>query len=230
MEKQMKLLFKMLMGVGLVLLFSGCASTSGPTTNVGIVNGKYAARTTIPNNNKGKKVKITAGQSYNCEMTGSVDGKIYSFDLKVSNDGNTLLSYNDKVNGKLSPTSYTGKFVFKPKYGWAETTKGSGVFRTSPQHPSKIFLAMNKKQAKANQGYVFQCTQTTNNTITHTRYMTNHEIDAYKHGQQIAVQQRAIDSANYNATMANIQAQNAQMNYNTQQMMNRNNTYKVKIY
>ncbi len=219
-----------LLVIGSIFVMSGCASTTGPTTQVGIVNGKYAAQTTIPNNNKGKKVKITAGQSYNCELKDSNTGDIFSFDLKVSNDGNSLLSYNDKRNGKLSPTSYTGKLVWKPNYGFVETIKGDSVIRINIKDPSKILLSMTKKDGEAYRGNILQCTQTTNNTLTDTRYLTNHEIDAYKHGQQIAVQQRAIDSANYNATMANLQAQTAQTNYNTQQMLNRMNTYNVNVY
>ena len=68
--------------LGGMFLLSGCASSSGPTTRVGIVNGKYAAQTVIPNNNKGKIENITMGQSYYC-IARHKDGKqTISFDLK----------------------------------------------------------------------------------------------------------------------------------------------------
>ena len=213
-----------------VVLISGCASTSRPTSKVGIVNGKYAVKTTVPNNNKGKKVNITMGQSYHC-IAKSNDGKqTMSFDLKALSDGKTLLDGNNKSNGKLSPTGYPGKYVHNPKYGFVETTKGSNIIQISSDNSGRIGLYSNKKALKSGKGIGFVCTQTTANTYSNTRYLTDHEIDAYKHGQQIAVQQRSIDSANYNATMSRIQNQNTQMNYNTQQMLNRMNTYNINVH
>ncbi len=212
------------------VLFTGCTSSSGPTTRVGIVNGRYAAQTVIPNSNKGKKVNITMGQSYNC-IAKSNDGKqTMSFDLKALSDGKTLLDGNHKTNGKFSPSSYPGKYVHNPKYGFVETAKGSNIIQISSDNSGRISLFPNKKALKSRMGYGFVCTQTTANAYSNTRYLTNHEIDAYKHGQQIAVQQRAIDSASYNASMARLQAQTAQTNYNTQQMLNRMNTYNVNVY
>lgn len=241
-----------------VILLSGCASTSGPTSNVGIVNGKYAVQTVVPNNNKGKKVNFATGQRYACEtqFQGNAGEKIlYTFDLTTSQDGQSIVWDNDKQNGKSSDTSYIGKLVYKPNVGFVETTKGKTALLLSQNNTGtvmsfktekdmKTFLRVMKETQEAGwnekefrskliankvQAYQAVCTQMTNNPITHTRYLTDHEIDAYKHGQQIAVQQRAIDSANYNATMSRIQAQNAQMNYNTQQMLNRMNTYNVNI-
>jgi len=240
-----------------MVLINGCATTSGPTSNVGIINGKYAVQTTVPNNNKGKKVNLTFGQSYSCKntFTGN-DGKTnkVTFDLKTSKDGKSITWHNDKVNGKTSEGYYVGKLVFKPGKGFVETTKGKQAILLSQNNSGEIGIFKNvrerEKFTKLNQrfkngqiikseydlrlkkikAYTSSCTQTTNNTYSSSRYLTNHEIDAYKHGQQIAVQQRSIDSANYNATMARIQNQNAQTNYNTQQMLNRMNTYNVKIY
>jgi len=254
----MKLLFKMLVGVGLVLLFNGCASTSGPTSRVGIVNGRYAVQTTVPNNNKGKKVNLTGGQSYSCE-TSFVDksGKQikYTFDLKITPDAKYITWYNDKDNGVAPKTAYIRKMVFKPSLGaFVETTKHDQVLVPSRNNTGNILLLKSEKEAKKffrlNQKYqngkltkseyqnqirkirAYQavCTQTTNNTYYNTRYMSRDEIDMYKTNQQLAVQQRAIDSANYNASMDRLQAQTAQMNYNTQQMLNRMNTYNVRIY
>ncbi len=213
----------------LVIIFSGCASTPKPTSNVGIVNGKYAVQTTVPNNNKGKKVDITAGQSYKCAATNN-KGDVYSFDLKANSDRKSLLTYNDSINGKLSKGSYTGRFVHKPKYGFVETTKGNGVVQVGSDKSGRVALYMAKKDVAAKRGIVFQCTQTTNNTYYNTRYLTNHDISAYQHNQQVAIQQRAINDANYNASMARMQAQSAQTNYSTQQMLNRMNTYNVKVY
>lgn len=249
--------------IGLVILaivfISGCASTSGPTSDVGIVNGKYAVQTTIPNNNKGKKVNLIGGQSYSCEnLLLDKNGKQikYTFDLKLSQDGHHMTWYNDKHDGKTLETSYIGKLVFKPLIGFVETTKNGQVivpgsdnagvigmfysvsdvqkfykisekFQNGKITQSESLNLLEKQQIRVSKAV---CTQITNNTYTHTRYLTDHEIDAYKHGQQIAVQQRAVDSANYNASMARMQEQNAQINYNTQQMFNRMNTYKVKVY
>jgi len=213
-----------------ILFLSGCVSSSAPTTKVGIVNGKYAAQTVIPNNNKGKKVNITTGQSYYCVAT-SKDGKeTLSFDLKALSDGKTLLNYNDRHNGNPMPTSYTAKLVHKVKYGFVEITKGSNIIRISSNNSGLIGVYPNKKSLKSGQGMAYICTQTTANTYYNTRYLTRDEVNAYQHNQQIAVQQRAINSAKYNATMSRIQAQTAQTNYNTQQMLNRMNTYNVNVY
>lgn len=248
---------KVIAGAALgIIILSGCASTSGPTSNVGIINGKYAIQTTTPNNNKGKKVNLTGGQTYSCENSFlDKNGKQQkvSYDLKVSEDGNSIIWYNDKVNGATPEGYYIGKIVFKPGHGFVETTKGKQAFLFSKNNSGKMasfasvrdrekFMQLAKKWQNGKiikseydngikniKGTTAVCTQITNNTYTKTRYLTDHEISAYQQGQQIAVQQRAIDSANWNATMANIQAQNAQMNYNTQQMLNRTNTYNVNV-
>jgi hypothetical protein len=257
MERQMKLLFKMSMGIGLVLLIAGCTSTSGPTSQVGIINGKYAIQTVIPNNNKGKKVNLSAGQSYACETTlvkknGQKD-KV-TFDLKISADGKTIVWYNDKVNGKTPPGYYISKLVYQQSLGFIERGEHRRVLMASSDNTGNIilfqnetharkFLALNRqfsngkinkseysKQASKIHAIGYTCTQTTNNAYISSRYMTKDEIDIYKMNQQIAVQQRAIDSANYNASMARLQAQTAQMNYNTQQMLNSINTYNINVY
>lgn len=245
-------LFKILVSVGLVLFFSGCASTNGPTSQVGIVNGKYAVQTTVPNNNKGKKVNLTAGQIYSCEASGTgKDGQQnkYTFDLKIAQDGEHITWYNDKINGVTGENYYIGKMVWKQGLGFIETTKHDQVLVPWTNNTGDITILGSVKDAKnfhkaisrfangeitksefANQMKKYKvrlydavCTQMTDNTYSHTRYLTAHEIDAYKHGQQIAVQQRAIDSAEHNARRNRI-------NYNIQQMLNRTNTYNVKVY
>lgn len=245
-------LFKMLVSVGLVLLFSGCASTNGPTSQVGIVNGKYAVQTTVPNNNKGKKVNLTAGQIHSCEISATdMDGqqKKYTFDLKIAQDGKHISWYNVKTNGVTPENYYISKMIWKQGLGFVETTKQDKVLLPSQDNNGKIVVFESVKDAKnfhkvlnrfangeitksewENQMKKYKvrlleavCTQMTDNTYTHTRYLTAHEIDAYKHGQQIAVQQRAIDSADHNERRNRI-------NYNTQQMLNRTNTYNVKVY
>ena len=188
------------------ILLSGCASTSQPTSKVGIVNGKYAVQTTVPNNNKGKKVNLIPGQSYHCIVIDKALTK--GFDLKFNRDKSFL----------FTAPGVSERFVYNKKFmGWKNGDYG---IKFSPDNKGKIMLG-NTRQKKAAS---FQCTQTTNNAYTSTRYLTKDEISAYQHNQQIAVQQRAINNANYNATMDRIQAQNAQRNYNTQQMLNRTNT------
>ena len=210
------------------ILFSGCASTSRPTSAVGIVNRQYALQTTMPNNNKGKKVRITYGQSYHCVYTHKgVD--MASFDLKASSTEKSFLAYNKKVKGKKVKGN-SGRYVYDPKYGHVGTEKKDGVLVLLSDNSGRIAVYNTKKAFLAKRGLIVECTQTTNNSYTHTRYLTNHEISAYQHNQQIAVQQKAINDANYNASMSRMQAQNAQANYNLQQSMNRSNTYNVKVY
>lgn len=65
---------------------------------------------------------------------------------------------------------------------------------------------------------------------TGIRYpMSDQEISMYQHNQQMAQQ----SSAQFQQSMQNLsnqmQRNTDRMNYNTQQMLNRNNTYKVKI-
>ena len=58
--------------------------------------------------------------------------------------------------------------------------------------------------------------------------MTDQEISMYQHNQQIAQQQSAQTQQSLNNLNNQLQRQNEQMNYNTQQMMNRNNVYKFQ--
>ncbi len=210
-----------------MILLVGCASNSGPTTNVGIVNGKYAMRTVIPNNNKGKIVQIVSGQDYHCKHKNDT-GKKFSFDMQSRKD--TFMIYNYKMNGKKIPNNpAVRKLVSNKKVGFVQVN-GKWIARLSDTELGKISIVPDKKWLKKDLGWIFECTQTTNNPYIYTKTMTKDEIDLYKHNQQIAVQQRAIDSADYNAVMSSLQAQTAQTNYNTQQMMNRMNTYKVNVY
>ncbi len=222
-----------------VILLSGCVSTSGPTSRVGIVNGKYAIQTTIPNKNKGKKVNLTAGQNYSCEVQGK---QKITFDLKVSEDGKNITWYNDKVDGVTPEGYYVGKIAFKPGLGWIETTKGkqafsfnfndSGaiiVFRDLKEREKFINLLQRSAKGKITKpefnkrmnkikAYGATCTQTTNNTVTHTRYLTDHEINVYQRNQR---QKRAEMNEVFNA-MGQLGNQLQQMNGG---MVNSNQNY-----
>lgn len=207
------------------ILLSGCAGTKAPSSKVGMYNGKYAVTTTVPNNNKGKKVNITFGQTYACEQKS--DTSQIKFKLTTTYD-NQMVMEDVTTNGKPQKGSFGGTQYFKfiPKVGFAK--KGAkDIIRTTHDNSGRIHLYQKKEDIAKAWASTFICTQITNNSYKNTRYMTEHEISAYQHNQQIAVQQRATDSANYNATMARIQAQT---NYNTQQILNRTNTYNVKVY
>ena len=240
-----------------IALINGCGSTPRPTSQVGIVNGKYAIQNTVYNNNKGKKVNLTSGQSYNCEKSFSdKEGKLHkiTFDLKFHEDGKRMTWHNKKIDGEISKNSVVRNIVLNKEKEFVETTRGKIALSLSPNNSGTIavfdsskeqkkLLKLNKKikngeinhsEWQASTGNIkviqFTCTQTTNNSYRNTRYLTSDEIDAYKHNQQLAMQQRTIDSANYNASMGRLQNQSAQINYNTQQMLNRSNTYNVKVY
>ena len=188
-----------------VILLSGCASKSSPTSRIGIVNGKYAIQTTVPNNNKGKKVNLTAGQNYSCEVQGK---KKITFDLKVSEDGKNMTWYNDKVDGIIPEGYYVGKIAYKPDLGLVEITKGKQAFLATSNNSGDFMVFQNvkerekflklvkavqagkitkleyKKRMQKVKGFVANCTQTTNNTVTHTRYLTDHEINVYQYHQR----------------------------------------------
>jgi len=214
-----------------IFLLNGCVSTSQPTSKVGIVNGKYAIQTVVPNNNKGKKVDLLGGQSYYCLMN-KKKSKL-SFNLRVSEDGKKFTAYNMLTNGKKNKNApSTDIYRYKKGYAYVDTRSGAMLFNPKNNSGKVAWLPKKmkiKKMTKDTQAAIFQCVQTTNNSYTNTRYLTRDEISAYQHNQQIAVQKKAIDSANYNAMMTNLQAQSAQANYNTQQSLNRMNTYNVNV-
>jgi hypothetical protein len=241
---KMKYLFKIISLSGAIIsvvLLSGCASTSGPKSRVAIVNGKYTIQTTVPNNNKGKKVNLTAGQNYSCKKSYlDNDGKQHrvTFDLKFSDNGKNITWYNDKVDGITPEGYYIGKIAFKPGLGYVETTKGKQAFILTKNNSGKIAVFGSVKDREkfikltqrfqngeitqseyANIGskqkiriYDATCTQTTNNTVTHTRYLTDHEIDAYKYRQRL---KEARDRAEMNEVfdaMGQLGTQLQQMN------------------
>ena len=113
----------LVMGFVGILLLNGCVSTSQPTSNVGIINGKYAIQTVVPNNNKGKKVNLSADQNYYCSM--KKKNSSFSFDLRVGEDGKNFITYNMLANGKKDKNSPSSEiYRYKKGYAYVGTRKG----------------------------------------------------------------------------------------------------------
>lgn len=210
-----------------VILLSGCASTSQPTSKVGIVNGKYAVTTTGPNNNKGKKVNITEGQSYLCSQASN--GNLTTFKL-IANKNSTLTVHDSTFNGKLVKGSFAGTnyFTYKPKYGFIKNG-AKDIIRITNDDSGKVYLFQKKEDIAKNWASTFTCTQTTNNPYRTTRYMTDHEISAYQHNQNIAVQQESIDASNRsNRNLTN--SVNSYNQYSAPSYNSQPTTYRIKEY
>lgn len=171
---------KIIVGIGILgVLFAGCGSPAEPTSKVGIINGKYALQTEVPNNNKGKKVPIIPGQSYNCAKI-NTNGKIYSFDLNYYIEDKSLLTYDHTLDGKKLKGRGATRFEYKPNEGFVATETTENTIIMISQNESQIELFNNKKNRGAKTGSMFQCTQTTNYPQTVTRYLANHEISEYQ--------------------------------------------------